>query len=130
MSSTHLPPFWKERLIAVIGGKTAWTHGERHRFLDAWQQAEGGTAQWNPLNTTLRLNGSTNYNDVGVQNYRRATEGVCATALTLVNGFYGPIVGQLQSTTRTAEEIVEFCRSQLKTWGTNPDTILAVLRRV
>lgn len=123
----HLPPNWRERLISVVGGKTAWTHDERHRFLAAWAKAEGGTAQWNPLNTTYYLAGSTAYNDVGVRNYKRQTEGVCATALTLVNGLYGPLVGKLQGTSLTAEEIVESCRPQIEKWGTNPDTILAVL---
>lgn len=127
MADTHLPPYWKERLIAVLGGRTAFSRDERHRFLNAWARAEGGTAKWNPLNSTLKVGSSTPYNSVGVQNYVRATEGVCATALTLVNGFYGKIVGKLQGTTFTAEEIVEDCRFQIQTWGTDPDLILAIL---
>ena len=100
---------------------------ENLRLLEAWQRAEGGDARWNPLNTTFDLPGATNYNSVGVKNYPRATWGVCATALTLTNGRYAGILGALQAAKLSAAEIVETCRDQFQTWGTNPDTILAVL---
>jgi len=125
MTSTHLPPQWRERLLAVVGAKAGV---ENLRLLDAWQRSEGGTAQWNPLNTTYKLTGSTDYNTVpGVQNYRRATEGVCAQALTLVDGLYNGILGDLQGGNKTAEQIVTDRAEQFRTWGTDPDLMLRVL---
>lgn len=49
----------------------------------AWMQAEGDAGRFNPLNTTMQLPGSTRFNSVGVQNYRRFRDGVKATADTL-----------------------------------------------
>lgn len=54
--------------------------------LVSWMQAEGGTASYNPLNTTLPMPGSTDYNGVGVKNYRSFGQGVEATARTLNYG--------------------------------------------
>jgi len=51
--------------------------------LVAWESAEGGNAKWNPLNTTQRWTGSTDYNAVGVQNYRTETDGLNATLKTI-----------------------------------------------
>lgn len=124
MTQTHLPPYWAERLCRTIG---AGPGPENVRFLHAWAAAEGGTAEWNPLNTEFDLPGATNYNTAGVKNYPRPTWGVCATVLTLTNGNYGKIVGHLQAGTYTAEQIVDDCDAQIRTWGTNPDTIRAVL---
>ena len=125
VTATHLPPNWQRRLLAVLGADPGYAQGIR--LLSAWQVAEGGTAKWNPLNTTYKISGSTNYNAAGVQNYKRATEGVCATALTFVNGFYPGIVGALQAGTATAENIVQAHAGEIRTWGTDPRTILAVL---
>ena len=131
MADTHLPPFWREHLVAVIGGHM---DAEKGRFLTAWAQAEGGTARWNPLNTTLGLPGATDYNSAGVKNYTRPVWGVCATALTLTGPASGPLyyphlLGHLQSAagTYTAEQIVDDCQAEIRVWGTNPDTIRAVL---
>lgn len=129
-AQTHLPPQWRQRVLAIVNGH-GWDTGqfapESLRLLAAWAQAEGGNARWNPLNTTFRLPGSTDYNSAGVQSYFRPTEGVCATALTLVNGHYNGILGDLQNGTKTAEQIVSDRAAQFETWGTNPDTIAAVL---
>jgi hypothetical protein len=124
-SKTRLPPNWERRLLAVLGADPGYQQGLR--LLDAWARAEGGTAQWNPLNTTYGLAGSTDYNSAGVKNYKRATEGVCATALTLVNGYYPGILGAFQGGRRTAEDIVHTFRAEFQTWGTNPDAILRCL---
>jgi hypothetical protein len=67
--------------------------------LVAWESAEGGSAKWNPLNTTQRWSGSTDYNSVGVQNYKTQEDGLNATLKTIkqTQGFlgYGPIVAAL-----------------------------------
>jgi hypothetical protein len=126
----HNPPAWRQRVLAGINGH-GWDTGtfypEGLRLFSAWATAEGGDAGWNPLNCTMRLPGSKAYNTTGVQSYFRPTEGVCATILTLVNGNYNGILGDLQNGTKTAEQIVNDRRAQFSLWGTNPDTILAVL---
>lgn len=124
MNQTHLPPNWQHRLLAVIGAPAT---EENVKLLDAWARAEDGTARWNPLNTTYRLYGSTDHNSVHVQNYHRATEGVCAIALTLVNGYYNGLLGAMQGGKKTARQIVEAHEDEIRKWGTNPQTILDLL---
>lgn len=55
-------------------------------FMYAWRQAEGGNAKNNPFNTTQKMEGATNYNKIGVKNYRTSEDGVRATCKTLING--------------------------------------------
>lgn len=125
MANTHLPPNWRERLLHVIG---APIKPENMRLLDAWARAEGGTAKWNPLNSSMVLPGSTKYNSTGVQNYPRSTWGVCANALTLTNGLYGGILGDLQAGTKTAESIVQDRTVQFNIWGTSTTLLLTILK--
>ena len=127
MNDTHYPPFWKERLLEVIGGHRA--DSESLRLLDAWSKAEGGTARWNPLNTTLSIFGATAYNAVGVKNYKRPIDGICATAMTLDNGYYPWILGGLQSNTK-AHEVVRLHSFEFTKWGTNPDNIARILSEI
>jgi hypothetical protein len=63
-------PVCKNNLIALV----------------AWEANEGSRASWNPLDTTLRMPGSTNFNRVGVQNYLSLEQGLQAVALTLNKG--------------------------------------------
>ena len=130
MTQTHLPPNWRPRVLAIVNGH-GWLQGtfypEGMRLLYCWALAEGGTARWNPLNTTLKLYLSTPYNSAGVQDYVRPTEGVCATGLTLVNGYYNGILGDLQNGTKTAEQIVNDQAAQFDTWGTGATLLLRVL---
>jgi hypothetical protein len=55
-------------------------------FMYAWRQAEGGDAKNNPFNTTQKMEGATNYNKIGVKNYRTPEDGIQATCKTLTNG--------------------------------------------
>jgi hypothetical protein len=126
-----LPPFWRQRLLAVLG---APANPENLRFLDAWERAEGPTADNNPLHTTYVLPwGSHDFNSSRVQNYTQPTAGICATALTIATSHtggkltYGGILADLQSGSRTAEEIVQRNTAEIHTWGTNPDLILKLL---
>lgn len=125
-AQVHLPPRWSIRLLELLG---APLNAENLRFLAAWARAEGGAAQWNPLNTTYELpyRESWPYNSSKVQNYWTATGGIAATALTLIQDSFGHLLGDLQSGTYTGEQITNRNRSVIKLWGTNPDTILAVL---
>jgi hypothetical protein len=67
----------------------------------SWQVAESTQAAWNPLATTHRMNGSTDFNDVGVQNYVSLAQGLQATKETIDNGWdvygYGAIALSLRS---------------------------------
>ena len=130
-TTTHLPPYWAEHLIAVVGGHQ---DAEKLRFLHAWAQAEGGTAKWNPLNSTLSVPGVTEYNSAGVKNYPRAVWGVCATAMTLTGPtsgtlFYPKLLGHLQSAagTYTAVQILNDCETEIAVWGTDVATIASIL---
>lgn len=136
--TTHLPPQWQERLLALVNAH-GWDTGtfghEQIRLLTAWAAAEGGSATWNPLNTTYPTAwGSHDYNGSHVKDYAQPIEGVCATALTLATSHqsnnsltFGGILGWLQAGSSTAEDCVRQFRGQFQTWGTNPDTILRLL---
>jgi hypothetical protein len=138
MASNHLPPQWRQRLMAVING-SGWLTGqfgpEQMRLLDAWQRAEGGTAQWNPLNTTAHISQGgvqwqgPDYNSTGVANYTKPTYGVMATAATLTNGFYNGILGWLQAGTTTAVDCVNAHADEFRTWGTDPSVLLQILNQ-
>ncbi len=54
--------------------------------LVAWQRAEGIAGKFNPLNTTQDMEGATDFNSVGVKNYRSFLQGVEASAKTLNYG--------------------------------------------
>jgi hypothetical protein len=133
----HVPPQFEQRLLALINSH-GWDHGsfaaEPLRFLSAWIKAEGGAAACNPLNCTLFVYGATVYNTFVVDgvtfhvwNYLHAVDGIAATGITLVNGHYNGILGDLQNGSKTAEQITRDRWSQIATWGTNPQTILDVL---
>ena len=126
---SHLPPQWRQRLLAIANSR-GWDTGqfavESMRLLYGWQVAEGGTADWNPLNTTLHIPGwqsSDDYNAAGVCNYLKPSYGVMATFATLVNGYYNGILGFLQSPQITAEEACDKYADQFTTWGTDPAAI-------
>lgn len=135
VSQTHLPELWIERVRANLEAKK---NHETYRFFEAWQKSEGGSAKWNPLNTTLDLGpqwteGLYNTNP-GVKNYRYAIVGIVATVLTLNqrdasgNLLYGTLLKNLRNPDLTAEQIVNNSRANIQLWGTNPDTILSVLK--
>ena len=66
----------------------------------AWQAQEGTQAAWNPLATTHGMDGSTDFNSVGVQNYRTLAQGLAATKATIENGWdaygYGAIIRSMR----------------------------------
>lgn len=121
----HLPYLWRFR-IAVKAG--FGYHVQVWRVWDAWERAEGGTASFNPWNTTQPWPRATIYNKVGVRNYATGADGIAATVVTLKNGHYPTMCHLYRSPGKlTAAQIVETCRAEFHTWGTNPDTILRVL---
>lgn len=88
-------PGWEQQLLAELGAPVT---PNTLNFLRAWQRAEGGTAAFNPLNTTLSAPGATAYNSVGVRDYPSANEGIRATAQTLQGPYrnYAEIVEGLR----------------------------------
>lgn len=120
----HLPPNWIRRLCSLINVPAT---PETIKLLWAWQRAEGGTAKYNPLNTTFSLPGDSNYNSVGVKNYPNGCYGIAATGLTLRNGYYHGIVRDMKRGDLTAKEIVLRNMEEFRTWGTGGWLILKVL---
>jgi hypothetical protein len=66
----------------------------------AWQVQESTQAAWNPLATTRDMPGATDFNWVGVKNYRSLQQGIAASLGTLDYGYdvyrYGAIVEDLR----------------------------------
>lgn len=87
-------------------------------ILKEWAHHEGGTAAFNPLNTTRVVNkGETNYNSAGVKNYPDFVTGIQATVETLNLNYYKAIVEALrqqQPTWKRNQQII----AALNTWGT------------
>ena len=100
------------KLLENLGAKPT---EENLKFMYAWRQAEGKAGKYNPFNTTWNLPGSTNFNSVGVKNYKSLEDGMVATVKTLKNPRYSCIVDGLKNDIG-ADEIAR-CQS-LKTWGT------------
>jgi len=100
------------KLLENLGAKPT---EENLKFLYAWRQAEGKAGKFNPFNTTWNLPGSTDFNSVGVKNYKSLEDGMIATIKTLRNGRYNCIVNGLKNDIGAAE--IARCES-LKTWGT------------
>jgi hypothetical protein len=69
---------------------------ENVRAVTAWQEAEGTRAAFNPLATTQRSDGATDFNSVGVKNYTSYSQGLAATITTLRNGRYDEILAALR----------------------------------
>lgn len=108
------------KLLEELGAPTS---EENLKFLLAWRQAEGKAGKYNPFNTTQKMAGATNYNDVGVKNYLTLEDGFVATVKTLKNGKYNCILDGLRNDIG-ADRIAQ-CKS-LQTWGTG-DLVTKVL---
>lgn len=120
----HYPYLWRFRLLRAIHAKGSW---QNRRLLGAWARAEGGTASYNPLNTTQPWPGATDYNTSGVRNYPSGAAGIAATAATLVNGYYDGIVRDLRAGDKDARAIVTACGPEFDKWGTGAAHILRLL---
>ena len=120
----HFPLMWRFRLLAAIHAKGSL---QNRKLLAAWARAEGGSARYNPLNTTQPWPGATDYNSVHVRNYPSGAAGIAATAATLTNGHYDRLVADMRAGGHTARQLVERNGSQFDTWGTGASHILALL---
>lgn len=64
--------------------------------MQAWIKAEGTRAQFNPLATTRRAEGATNFNSVGVKNFVSYEQGVETTVGAITNGLYDHVIAALR----------------------------------
>jgi len=138
MTDTHIPPGWIDTVRLNL--RIPW-NDQTHRFFEAMARAEGGTAKWNPLNSTLTLGSqwteAIDYNEIPVRNYKYAIAGICATTLTFIQRkpdgtlLYGHLLNDLQRGEKTAEQTVIDNRAQIGPpdgWGTNPELMLEILK--
>lgn len=144
MSQQHLPSHWKEHLCAALsiqGWRTGVFPHQIMRYFEAQQRAEGGTAKWNPLNSTQAVHSDDfgnwyelpNYNSIPVRNYKTPALGIMATTVTYLAPKYANLLNALrsaESTGATAEQIVATNRSEIELWGTSPDLMLELLKEI
>jgi hypothetical protein len=76
---------WSTDFLAALGNQSP--SQQTVNLVSAWTKQEGTKARYNPLATTLKYNGSTNFNNLGggsgVQNYQTRTDGIQASVMTL-----------------------------------------------
>jgi hypothetical protein len=88
---------WAEAFLQVMGAPRC--HANLVVTI-AWQAQEGTQAAWNPLATTHLMDGSTDFNSIGVQNYRTLAQGLEATKETIENGWetygYGAVIRSMR----------------------------------
>lgn len=115
---------WQREILRRLGAPPTATN---LRYLNAWQRAEGGSARYNPLNTTQRMPGSSRYNTAGVQGYRDYLSGIDATMQTLrgPKGNYAPILAALHSGRATPAQFVSAVGGSR--WGTDVNLLRSVL---
>lgn len=119
----HIPRFWRFRLLLKLRARQSRSN---YKLLHIWAECEGGTAAFNPLNTTEPWPGATDYNSAGVKNYPSGPDGIQATYLTLVNGHYNGIVGGLRASVNPKTIVTKYA-SEFDTWGTGTGCILRAL---
>jgi TolB-like protein len=64
--------------------------------MQAWIKSEGTRAQFNPLATTRKAEGATNFNSVGVKNFVSYEQGVDTTIGAITNGLYDDVITALR----------------------------------
>lgn len=114
---------WAKRFVNAYDLPVTY---HRRIALVTWQSAEGSKAKWNPLATTKIMQGSTNFNRTGVQNYTSMEQGLLATRLTLEQGTghgYERILNRIKKNA-PARDILEAVADS--DWGTG-DLALRIL---
>ena len=128
--------------LSVIGdaGQVAWAldllaelHNDQPSvetvaYLVAWQRAEGGSAQFNPLNTTQDEPAASNYNEVGVKNYQTRQDGLDATVRTL--GYNYPGYSDLHEGLRLNDPERALMGLYASPWGTIGANTEAIYRQL
>jgi hypothetical protein len=103
---------WSTDLLSALGLPVT---SENLRALEAWVEAEGTDAAFNPLATTQAMPGATNFNSVGVKSYASYQDGLAATVRTLTNGRYEGILAALARGTSAVDVAHAVAASP---WGT------------
>jgi hypothetical protein len=89
---------WARAFLAEIGAPAC---GENRVLVVAWQAQESTDARFNPLATTHWMRGASDFNSVGVKNYRSVAQGLAASRETLEQGAdsygYGAILASLRA---------------------------------
>jgi hypothetical protein len=114
---------WRADLLAGLGNTQPT--GDMLHFLESWHRAEGGSAAYNPLNTTQDAPGASCYNaEPCVKNYPDYQTGIDATIATLRSDYpgYAEIVAGLQ--TNDVERA--FNAIVVSPWGTHARLIADV----
>lgn len=104
--------FWED-VLADIPDVAPSAITEDIGELAGWSQNEGTSAENNPLATTVKEPGSTQFNSTGVQNFPNPTVGEEATAQTLQQSQYRNIVADLQTGTPFGSNT----QSEFSTWS-------------
>lgn len=86
-----------------------------------WIASENSGALFNPLDSTLQYEGSSDFNEAGVKNYATYEEGLQATKATILNGLYTGILGALEANASPAETCSTIENSP---WGSKPSSAL------
>lgn len=109
-------PGWERDVLGALGAAAT---PNAVTMLSVWHACEGGTADFNPMNTTQPEQGATNYNSVGVKNYPSQAVGLRATVTTIKNGYYPGILADLRSGSATPAQIVQRNAAEFSKWGTS-----------
>lgn len=107
-------------LAARLNVADTWFY---RNFMRRWIKFESGDtigAAFNPLNTTLDYGSNTRFNDVGVRNYADFATGVEATARTLEESSYIPILAAFRQQSLTG--VWRDLQGALRVWGTGAAT--------
>lgn len=116
-TSRHL---WTRDLLALLACPGSYYNA---LSIVAQCQAEGGSAMFNPLNTTLAMTGATNYNSVGVKNYTSYAQGLDATARTLKQANMATLLAALKE---GSSSIGYWRLLAASPWGTKPPTGVSI----
>lgn len=116
------PVQWSRDFLEALGMPVT---PENMRAMNAWQQAEGTRARFNPLATTQNWDGATQFNSVGVKNFASYDDGLAANLKVINNGRYGNILAALRKGT-SAMEVAEAIKSS--PWGSG-DLVAKILQR-
>lgn len=121
------PGGWAMALLGSIGApnnpNTAAGRANIN-YLEAQAKAEGTSARFNPLATTLPAPGSTDFNSHGVQNYATAQDGIDAMARTLLSG-YPNVVAHLKAGSPSLIFDTAGGRADLNRWQTGSSSTVA-----
>lgn len=116
-TSRHL---WTRDLLKLLSARGTYYNA---LSIIAQIQAEGGSAHFNPLNTTLPMPGATDYNDVHVKNYVSYAQGLDATVQTLKQANMVKLLTELKRGTSSRSYWVALGESP---WGTKPPGTMGI----